>query len=189
MKKAVHCVTNPKEIKILANFKHREILQLLSEHPRTQTELSKILGLTKSAIGYHLKQLMQANLIYIKRVEVESHGIQQKFYSPIAHCIIATYDQTPDNSKRYFIQMQIEHVIGILAALQSVGNYVFDINSEIIEKIALMLWKQLEKTCKKYAGKTAIKTAGSLKTMIYTDTLNNLTKLSEWKALLPFKLI
>ncbi len=96
-------MNNSKEIQLLAKFKHREILQLLSEHPMTQTELSKSLGLTKSAIGYHLKQLMQANLIYIMKVEVENHGIQQKFYSPIANFIMATYDRTPDNIRRYFI--------------------------------------------------------------------------------------
>ena len=150
MQKAVHLVNNSKEIQILANFKHREILQLLSEHPMTETELSQILGLTKSAVGYHLKQLMQANRIYIKKVEVEIHGIQQKFYSPIANFIIATHDQTPDNIKRYFIQMQIEHVIGILAAIQCIRSHFFDIHSETIEKLALMLWKQLEQTCKKY---------------------------------------
>ncbi|MCK5625612.1 ArsR family transcriptional regulator [Candidatus Bathyarchaeota archaeon] len=184
MRKAIHFVNDSKEIQLLANFKHREILQLLSEHPMTQTELSKTLGLTKSAIGYHLKQLMQANFIYIIKVEIESHGIQQKFYSPIASLIIASLDRTPDNIKRYFIQVQIEHVIGILAAFQSV-RAPFDINSETIEKLALMLWKQLEQTCKKYESIKVIETAESLKIKIYTDALNKLTTSSEWKALLP----
>ena len=185
MQKAVHFVDNSKNIQTLAHFIHREILQLLSEHPMTQTELSKILGLTKSAIGYHLKQLMQANLIYIKRVEVERHGIQQKFYSPIATFIIAPYDRTPDNIKRYFIQMQIEHVIGMLAALQYVNTHLLMVNSETIEKLAIMLWKQLEQTCKKYENHNVIETTEAVKTMIYSDALNNLTKLSEWKTLLP----
>jgi len=185
LRKAIHFVNDSKEIQLLANFKHQEILQLLSEHPMTQTKLSQALGLTKSAIAYHLKQLMQANLIYIKRVEVETHGIQQKFYSPIANFIIATHDRTPDKIKRYFIQMQIEHVIGILAALQCVHAHFFDIDSETIEKLAIMLWKQLEQTCKKYENYNVIETAESLKIMIYTDALNNLTKLSEWKDLLP----
>jgi len=184
LKKAIHFANNPKEIQLLANFKHREILQLLSEHPMTQTELSPTLGLTKSAIGYHLKQLMQANLIYIKKVEVENHGIQQKFYSPIAKFIIASHDQTPDNIKRYFIQMQIEHVIGILATLQCVRAHFFEVNSETVEKMAIMLWKQLEQTCKKYEGNNVSETAESLKIMIYADALNHLTKLSEWKTLL-----
>jgi predicted transcriptional regulator len=178
-------VKNSKEILLLAKFKHREILQLLSEHPMTETELSKSLGLTKSAIGYHLKQLMEANLIYIKKVEVEHHGIQQKFYSPIANFIMATHDRTPDNIRRYFIQMQIEHVIGILATLQSINDHILDINSETIEKLAIMLWKQLEQTCKKYETDNVVETAESIKINIYTDALNDLTKLSEWKALVP----
>jgi hypothetical protein len=128
---------------------------------------------------------MEANLIYIIKVEVENHGIQQKFYSPIANFIMATHDQTPDNIKRYFIQMQIEHVIGILAAIQCIRSQFFDIHSETIEKLALMLWKQLEQTCKKYEHNSVIETAENLKINIYTDALNNLTKMSEWKNLVP----
>ncbi len=178
-------MNNTKEIQIIANFIHREILQLLSERPMTQTELSKIFGLTKSAIGYHLKQLMKANLIYIKRVEVESHGIQQKFYSPIANFIITSHERTPDNIKQYFIQIQIEHVIGILAALQYANTHFFDTTSETIEKLAIMLWKQLEQTGKKYESYDVVETTESLKIMVYTDALNNLTKSSEWEELLP----
>jgi len=146
-------VNNTEEIPVLANFIHWEILQLLPERPTTQTELSQILGLTKSAIGYHLKQLKQANLIYITKVEAENRGILQKFYSPIASFIIASYDQTPNELKRYFIQMQIEHIIGILAALQCVHAHFFDIQSETIEELAIILWKQLDQTCQKYEGK------------------------------------
>lgn len=185
MHKAIHFVDDSEEIQILANFTHREILQLLSEHPMTQTELSKTLKLTKSAIGYHIKQLMHANLIYVERVEVESHGIQQKFYSPIASFIIARHDQTPDNIKRYFIQMQIEHVIGILAAIQHVTTHFFDISSETIEELAVMLWKQLEQTCTKFERRNVIENAESLKILIYSDALNNLKHSSEWKDLLP----
>ncbi len=78
--------------------------------------------------------------------------------------------------------MQIEHVIGILAGFQSV-RAPFDINSETIEKLALMLWKQLEQTCKKYEINNVVETAESIK--IYSYALNDLTKLSEWKALVP----
>ncbi len=73
--------------------------------------------------------------------------------------------------------MQIEHVIGILATLQSINDHILDINSETIEKLAIMLWKQLEQTCKKYKNNNVKETAESLKIMIYTDALNNLKKI------------
>lgn len=181
MQKAVHLVNKPEAIQLLANFKHREILQLLSEHPMTQTTLSRTLGLTKSAIRYHLKQLMQAQLIYIKKVEVENHGILQKFYSPIATFIIARYDQTPANIKRYFIQMQIEHLVGILATFQSIYPHVLDINSEIMEQLAITFWKELEQTCKIYEKCNVNETAECLKIRIYSDAIHNLIKVTEWK--------
>ena len=184
LQKAIHFVDNPEEIRLLANFIHREILQLLSEHPMTLTELSRMIGLTKAAIGYHLKLLKRANLIYIKRVEAENHGILQKFYSPIANFMIVKYDRTPDEVKRYFIQIQIEHIRGMFAALQ-LQHHFSTISPETIEELAIMLWKQLEQTCKKYKDNNVIETAESLKIMIYADALNNLTKSSEWKALLP----
>lgn len=187
MRKAIHIADDSKEIQILANFIHQEILQLLSEHPMTQTELAQTLKLTKSAIRYHLNQLVQANLIYVARVEVERHGIQQKFYSPIANFILASHDQTPDNIKRYFIQMQIEHIIGILAALQYAHVHSVDVTPETIETLALLLWKQLEQTCKKYEGQTAKETAENLKITLYTDALISLITLPEWKSLLPSK--
>ncbi len=185
MRKTIHFASNFKEIELLANFIHREILQLLSERPSTQTELSKKLGLTKSAVGYHLKQLMQTHLIYIAKVEAESHNILQKFYSPIAQFIIASYDQTPDEIKRYFIQMQIEHLIGILAALQCEQSNFLNVHPIAIEKLATILWRQVEQTSKKYADKKIVENAESLKIMIYADALKSVMSLDEWKALLP----
>ena len=117
VEKVIHFVNDSKEIQILANFKQREILQLLSEHPMTGKELSKSLELTKSAIGYYLKQLMQVNLIYIKKTDAEEHGVLEKFYSPIAAFIVANYDNIPSHVKRNFIQIQIEHLRGIFTAL------------------------------------------------------------------------
>jgi hypothetical protein len=83
--------------------------------------------------------------------------------------------------------MQIEHIIGILAALQSVHTHTFNINSETIENLAIQLWKQLEQTCKKYESNDVMETAESLKIKIYTDALIHLTQLPKWKALLSLK--
>jgi predicted transcriptional regulator len=185
VKKVIHFVNNPAEIKILANFRHQEILQLLTERPMTETQLSHVLGLTKSAIGYHLKKMQQANLIYLEKVEAERHGILQKFYSPIASLVVPTHDNTPNGVKRYFIQIQIEHLIGMLAAIQCTSSHFLDVHSEIIEELAVLVWKQLEQTGKKYETRNAIKNDVSVKITIYADVLNTLTALPEWQALLP----
>jgi predicted transcriptional regulator len=187
LQKAIHFVNNSKEIQLLANFKHQEILQLLSEHPMTQTELSQTLGLTKSAIGYHLKQLMQANLIYIKRVEVENHGIQQKFYSPIAAVIVANYDNIPKDVQRNFIQIQIERLRGIFTALQLQHRFS-GISPENLEKLAIAMLKQLDKTCRGYKVKKVVKNAETLKIKIYAEALASLKKLDEWNTLINQKI-
>jgi hypothetical protein len=57
--------------------------------------------------------------------------------------------------------MQIEHIIGILAALQYARVHFVDATPETIEKLAMLLWKQLEQTCKKYESQTAKETAES----------------------------
>jgi hypothetical protein len=80
--------------------------------------------------------------------------------------------------------MQIEHIIGILAALQYARVHFVDATPETIEKLAMLLWKQLEQTCKKYESQTAKETAESLKISIYTDALTSLIALPEWKSVL-----
>lgn len=148
----------------------------------TQTELAKVLSSTKSAIGYHLRQLHKANLIYVIKTEAENHGILQKFYSPIANIIISTYDQTPDDVKRYFIQVQIEHIIGMIAAYNGSMNYG-NVSPTTIEKLASLLWKQVEDVCKKYQDKNSVQNTESLKIKIYADAVSTLKNTPEWKAI------
>lgn len=185
LQKAIHFVSDPNEIRLIANFIHREILQLLSEQPMTQTELAKSLSLTKPALGYHLRQLFEAKLIYIIKTEAETHGILQKFYSPIANMILSTYNQTPDDLKRYFIQVQIEHVIGIIAAYQGRFHYDNEVYSATVEKLAILLWKQVESVCNEYLHQPSVQNTESLKIKIYAEAFRKLKKTPEWKALFP----
>jgi DNA-binding transcriptional ArsR family regulator len=76
----------------------------------TEAQLSTELGLTRAEIGYHLKPLKKAGLIYLYKVEAENHGIKQKFYSQIAAVIVANYENIPKDVQRNFIYIQIEHL-------------------------------------------------------------------------------
>ena len=182
MKKAVHIEDNPENIKLLANFKHEEFLQLLAEKPMTEAQLSEELCITRSAIGYHLNLLKRANLIYVIKKETEQHGIMQKFYSPIANFILADYDKMSDENKRYFIQIQIEHLEGVFAALK-LRNSFQGISSETLKKLAIAMLKQLKKVCINYMNEKAIEKTANLKIKIYHEAFSSILKKDEWQNL------
>ena len=56
-------IKDPQVIRLLASFMKSEILLFLSERPMTETQLSRELGLTKVAVGYHLRPLREAGFI------------------------------------------------------------------------------------------------------------------------------
>jgi len=181
-KMTVCIVDDPDKIRLLADFTRAEILQLLCEHPMTEAQLSEELGLTRAAVGYHLNLLMKAQLIYLERVEPEKHGILQKFYSPVAAFFIVDSECIPNGAKRYFIQTQIIHLRGIFTAFQL--NHRFSgVSPTTLEKLAVAMLKQLEKTGRKHVKERLIKNAETLKVKIYAEALESLMKQDEWHAL------
>ena len=181
-KKAVCIVENPDKIRLFADFTRAEILQLLGEQPMTEAQLSKELGLTRAAVGYHLNLLMKAQLIYLEHVEPEKHGILQKFYSPIAAFFIVNCDRIPDDVKRYFIQMQIIYLRGMFIAFQ-LHNRFSGVSPTTLERLAVKMLKQLEKTGRKHTEEEPMENAETLKVKIYAEALETLTKQDEWRAL------
>lgn len=87
----------------------------------TETELSKELGLTKAAVGYHLRPLKDAELIKIDRYETEEHGIS-KYYSAAAALFIVDPDQIPEDVRRRFLETQINHAEGMLSVFKLYNN-------------------------------------------------------------------
>lgn len=158
------------------------MLQLLSEHPMTESQLSKKIGLTRSAIGYHLNPLLKANLIYLKKVEAEKHGILQKFYSPIAAFFAVKYDNVPLDVLRFFIQIQMEHLRGVFSALQLQQRFT-GITPECLENLANAMIKQLEHTCREYEGEQVVESAETIKIRVYAAALDALSQQDEWSSL------
>ena len=179
---AVCIIDDPEKIRLFANFTRAEILQLLCEHPMTEAQLSKELGLTRAAVGYHLNLLLKVQLIYLERVEPERHGILQKFYSPIAAFFIVDCDHIPNDVKRYFLQMQIMYLRGIFIAFQ-LNHRFFGVSPATLEKLAVAMLRQLEETGRKYTKEGPVENAETLKVKIYAEALDNLTKQDEWHAL------
>jgi len=148
----------------------------------TETQLSKQLGITKAAVGYHLHLLMEARLITIKKVEPEQHGILQKYYTPLAFLFIIDPDHMPQDVKRYYIRMQIEHLRGMFSVFK-LYHHVSEVSSENFEKLAVAMLRQLKIVGQKHTKDMAPKDAESLRVKIYAEALANLTKEKEWRSL------
>lgn len=181
-KMAVCIVNDPDKIRLLADFTRTEILQLLGEHPMTEAQLSRELGLTRAAVGYHLNLLKKYELIYLQKVEPEEHGILQKFYCPVAAFFIVHCDCIPKDVRRFFIQMQIVNLRGIFVAFQLQHRF-FGVSPTTLEKLALTMLKQLENIGRKYSEEGPVENAETLKVKICAEALRSLTKQNEWHAL------
>jgi len=181
-RKAIFIVDNPESASLLADFTRTEILRLLSKYPMTETQLSAQLGITKAAVGYHLHLLMDTGLIQLDRVQVEKHGILQKFYTPIADLFIVDPVHTPRDVLRYFIRIQIEHLRGMFSVFQ-LYHHTSNISSETFEELAIAMLKQLKIIGQKHKNDMTRGDAESLKVKIYAEALANLTKQKEWRNL------
>jgi len=145
----------------------------------TETQLSRNLGMTKAAVGYHLHLLLEAKLIHIDRVQPEKHGILQKFYTPIADMFIVDLDQIPKNVIRYFLQEQIEHLRGMFSVFQ-LYHRISEVPSRSFEKLAVAMLEHLKTVGQNHVNDLATGDAESLRVKIYAEALSDLTKQKEW---------
>lgn len=169
---------------MLADFTRAEILRLLSIKPMTETQLSKKLGLTKAAVGYHLHLLEEAKMVYIEKVEAEKHGILQKYYSPAAALFIVDLKEAPKDIKTYFIQSQIQFLRGVLATFKA-KNGILKISSEDIEKLARIFLGCLKAVGEKYVEENIAKSnVEAFRLKIYAEALKRLIRRKEWKKII-----
>ena len=166
---------DPEKIRLLADFTRTEILRMLNKSPLTETQLSEQLSLTKAAVGYHLHLLLNAGLICIEKVESEKHGILQKYYRPIAALFIVDPNKIPRNVQRHYIQIQIDHLIGMLSALQ-LNHKIPEISTKPLEELARAMLKELMVIGQKYVGETTTENGETLKIKIYAEAMKNLVR-------------
>lgn len=173
---------DPDKIRLLADLTRAEILRLLSDSPMTETQLSKRLGLTKAAVGYHLRLLTEARLIRVERSEPEEHGIMQKYYSPVATVFIVDPDRIPRDARRHFISAETERLIGILG-ISRLHRRFSKVSTKTLQRLGEALLKQLRDVGKKYVEKKMRENAVSLRVKIYAEALTHLAKREEWRVL------
>ena len=150
--------------------------------------MSKEIGITKAAVGYHLHLLMEAGLVEISRAEAEKHGILQKHYTIVASLFIVDPERIPMEIKRYFLQIQIERLMGILSVFK-LYNQASRISPKKLEELAKAMLEQFKIVGQKHLKhKVEIEDSESLKVKICAEALASLTKQKEWRSIFQRRL-
>ena len=117
------------------------------------------------------------------KVEAEEHGILQKYYSTTASLFIVDPDFMPEDARRYFLEMQIEHLRGMLSVFK-LYNKISEISSESLEELAEAMLRQLKIVGQRHVEEEARnEDAESLIVKIYAEALASLTKQKEWYSI------
>ena len=74
-------ITDAKVIKLLNKPLIRDILNCLSESPKTATEISNSVSFPKDKIYYHIKNLISYDILYISNI-IKINGVDQKTFFP-----------------------------------------------------------------------------------------------------------
>lgn len=184
-RKVVRVIDKPQIIKVLADPVRREILRLLRSEPQTQTQLARELDLTKPSIKHHIQLLRQSRLIKIAYTKMESHGIIQKYFEPTSSLFIEDFEKTPANLQKYFLQLHIERLRGMLSVFQLIGKKRGDpiiVTPNELKDLAHEIAKQLAHVGKKYENIVESLNRETLLVTIYSEALNTVMTETRWKA-------
>ena len=173
MKKTVEIIVDPERAKVLVDPMRREIVRLLAEGEKTQTELAKLLGLSDPSVGHHLNLLRERGLVRIVRKEAEEHGILQKFYESTAYLFLIDSRKMPMEVERYFMPIALERTRGIIALLSVLSDTPIILGTDQLETFARLVASTIIDVAKKFT-KPWIGTREELIAKIYRNVLDQL---------------
>jgi DNA-binding transcriptional ArsR family regulator len=183
----VKVIGDPKVIEVLAEPVRKEIVRLIGIESMTGTQLARKLALTKPSINHHLKKLRNTGLIEIEKTRLESHGILEKYYRPVAELFIEDWKKIPDKLKRRFLHMQIERLKGMFSAVlltkRQRGTHI-ELTSTKIEELAEEVAQKIAEVASTYEDREFDLDPALVHIRIYADTLAELAKKEKWKRVL-----
>ncbi len=151
----------------------REILRLLAPRAETGNGLSKTLGMSPSAVCYHLQALKAAGFIRVEKLETESHGMVQKFYRASALAFLIDCDKLPLDMKRYFGPLEIERARGLVAALL-MRNAGFDPSVDLVQGLCETFSRSVVQVVVENNGTFDVEDPEGLIAHIYQEALSRL---------------
>src|SRR5208282_1968026 len=173
MKRAVEIILDPGRAAVLVDPMRREIVRLLAEGEKTQSELAKLLGLSDPSVGHHLNLLRERGLVRIVRKEAEEHGILQKFYEATAYVFLIDSRKMPREVERYFMPIALERARSIVAVLRAMSNETNVLTAEELEEFAKIVSSTIIDVAKKFT-KPWVGTREELLAKIYRNVLDKL---------------
>src|SRR5690348_342371 len=79
-------VTEPVQLRALADALRGQLLELVLERAATVTELASALGRPKSTVAYHVNLLVEAGLFKVVRTQ-RVRAIEERYYGRVARTI------------------------------------------------------------------------------------------------------
>jgi DNA-binding transcriptional ArsR family regulator len=89
-------VSEPHQLRALADDLRARIVLLIREHAASITELSEMLSIPKGTVGHHVKVLEKADLIRVVRTR-RVRALTEKYYGRVARLFVLRSDESlPD---------------------------------------------------------------------------------------------
>ncbi len=172
--KLVEIIRDSEAAKLISDPMRRAILNLLRRGAMSQSGLAQSLGLTDGTVNYHLGLLRKAGFLKVARVEMEEHGILQKFYAPTAYLYLPDVASLPLEVARYYYPVNIERVRGVLSAAKSQLPMLL---RRDVDTLAEDLAKEIVEVAEEYVGKEVFQGKGEEQTNeIYSRALSKLVR-------------
>jgi len=166
-------VDDPEKIEALNEPTRKQIIRLLSDREMTLTQIAKELGLSKRSVWYHLRVLLDRDLIILARKKLNTYGIEEKYYRARASVMIGHFGKSSKKIQEETLESSKDIVIGYLCAKKMCES----ISDEKIEKMAEQFTETVQKVIED-AGNMG-KTRNQTKLAIYREAFKRLEK-SKW---------
>jgi hypothetical protein len=117
-------------------------------------------------------------------MKVEIHGITQKYFEPTSSIFIIDFEKTPETLKKYFLQLHLERLRGILSAFQLMTTKQespITVTVQELNDMAYEIAKQLVVVGKKYEKTDSKLNRETLLIAIYSEALNTVITKTKWK--------
>ena len=167
---SIMVVDDPEKIKVLNEPTRKQILRLLSDREMTLTQIARELGLSKRTVWYHLRVLLDRDLIVLAKKKVNAYGIEEKYYRARASIMIGHYAKSSKKIREETLESSKDIVIGYLCA-KKISEPISD---EKIEKMTKQFTETLQKVIEDDGNMG--KTRNQTKLAIYRETFKRLEK-------------